>query len=157
MIIDRLQNSKKYSGLGDRIASALAYLEKTDFTSMPPGRYEIDGDKLVAMVNEYETKHTSEEKLEAHKKHIDVQYMVTGSELMGYSALTNQRPSVEYNEEKDLMFFDESPAFFLKVDQGMFTIFFPTDMHMPATHDQSPSKVKKVIMKVKVCGMRYEV
>ena len=149
MIIDKLSNSHLYSGLDERINKAFAYLKKTDFSKMELGKYEIDGDTIFALVNEYNTKDESEGKLEAHKKYIDVQFVAKGSELMGYAPLENQIVIDEYNEQNDISFFIGEKSF-PKVDEGMFAIFFPTDVHLPGIKVDEKSYVKKVVIKVKV-------
>lgn len=149
MIIDKLSNSQLYSGLGERINKAFAYLKGTDFSKMEIGKYEIDGDNIFAIVNEYQTKDAREGKLEAHKKYIDVQYVAKGSELMGYAPLENQKVIDEYNEQNDITFFSGEKSF-AKVDEEMFAIFFPTDVHLPGIKLNKSAYVKKVVIKVKV-------
>ena len=130
MIIDKLSNSQLYSGLGERIDKAFAYLKETDFSKMELGKYDINGENIFALVNEYNTKDESEGKLEAHKKYIDVQFVAKGSELMGYAPLVNQKIIDEYNEQNDITFFSGEKSF-TQVNEGMFAIFFPTDIHLP--------------------------
>lgn len=149
MIIDKLSNSHLYSSLSERITKALAYLKQTDFSNKELGKYDIDGDNIFVLLNEYNTKDESEGKLEAHKKYIDVQFVVKGSELMGYAPFQNQKVINEYNEQNDITFF-EGERSFTKVDEGMFAIFFPTDLHMPGIKVQKSEYVKKVVIKVKV-------
>lgn len=149
MIIDKLSNSHLYSGLGERINKAFKYLKETDFSKMELGKYEIDGDNIFALVNEYTTKDESEGKLEAHKKYIDVQFVAKGSELMGYAPLGNQKIIDEYNEQNDITFFSGEKSF-TRVDEGMFAIFFPTDVHLPGIKVNKSAYVKKVVIKVKV-------
>lgn len=149
MIIDKLSNSQLYSGLGERINKAFVYLMETDFSKMELGKYEIDGDNIFAIVNEYQTKDAREGKLEAHKKYIDVQYVAKGSELMGYAPLENQKVIDEYNEQNDITFFSGKKSF-AKVDEEMFAIFFPTDVHLPGIKLNKSAYVKKVVIKVKV-------
>ena len=149
MIIDKLSNSHLYSSLGERINIALAYLKQTDFSKTESGRYDIDGDSIFALVNEYTTKDESDGKLEAHKKYIDVQFVAKGCELMGYAPINNQKVINEYNEQNDITFF-EGERSFTKVYEEMFAIFFPTDLHMPGIKVQKSEYVKKVVIKVKV-------
>lgn len=149
MIVDKLSNSHLYSGLGEKINKAIDYLKKTDFTKMQLGKYEIDGENIFALVNEYNTKDENEGKLEAHKKYIDVQFVAKGKELMGYAPLENQKVIDEYNEQNDIMFFVGDKSF-TKVDEGMFAIFFPTDVHLPGIKFDEKSNVKKIVIKVKV-------
>jgi YhcH/YjgK/YiaL family protein len=149
MIIDKLSNSHLYSSLGERINKAFEYLKQTDFSKMKLGKYEIDGDNIFALVNEYNTKDESEGKLEAHKKYIDVQFVAIGSELMGYAPLENQIVIDEYNQQNDIIFFSGEKSF-TQVNEGMFAIFFPTDVHLPGIKVDEPEYVKKIVIKVKM-------
>ncbi len=149
MIIDKLSNSYLYTGLGDKINKAFNYLKETNFSQVDPGKYEIDGDNIFAIVAEYQTKDENEGKLEAHKKYIDVQFVATGNEMMGYAPLKNQKVIDEYNEQNDITFFKGEKSF-TKVNAGMFAIFFPTDAHLPGISVNEKSYVKKVVVKVKI-------
>ena len=149
MIIDKLSNSHLYSGLGERINKAFVYLEETDFSKTELGRYDIDGDNIFALVNEYNTKDESEGKLETHKNYLDVQFVAKGKELMGYAPLANQKKIVPYDEQNDITFFEGDKSFTL-VEEGMFAIFFPVDVHMPGIKLREPELVKKIVIKVKV-------
>lgn len=148
MILDKIENSKLYIGLGERIAKAFEYIHTTDLLQTAVGKYEIDTDDVFAIVQEYDTKQISECKIEAHRKYIDVQYIISGVELMGVSTLTNQNPVV-INEENDYCLY-EGDSSLIKLDAGMFTIFFPDDLHMPGIKFNQISKVKKVVVKVRV-------
>lgn len=137
MIIDRIENAFHYNALGDKIAQALEYIKTIDFTAIESGKHEIDGDNIFALISEYDTKDRSESKLEAHKKYIDVQFIVKGTELMGYAPLTNQKAATEYDDTNDYLFY-EGDATYTKVEKDMFAIFFPTDLHQPCIKvDQS--------------------
>lgn len=149
MIIDKLSNSHLYSGLGERINKAFAYLKNTDFSKTEPGRYDIDEDNVFALVNEYNTKDETEGKLEAHKNYLDVQFVAKGKELMGYVPLENQKVINPYNEQNDITFFEGEKSFTI-VDEGMFAIFFPTDVHLPGIKVKEPEYVKKIVIKVRV-------
>ena len=56
MIIDSLKNAGLYYGMNSRLKSAFEFLQNTDFEKMEPGRYEIDGANVYAMIQQYETK-----------------------------------------------------------------------------------------------------
>jgi YhcH/YjgK/YiaL family protein len=150
MIIDQLSNANLYEGINDRIAQAFDYLYNTDLAHLKPGKYAIDGDKIFAIVQEYTTLDRANEQMESHRKHIDVQYMISGSELVGHALLQDQVPSKEYDEQEDYMLFADAPAFFTKMDTETFMIFFPSDLHMPCIMDGAPAVVKKVVVKVKI-------
>ena len=149
MIFDKLENSNLYTGMDGRIIRALDFLQKTDLVNSPEGRQDIDGDNIYALINDYVTKDASEAKPEAHIKYIDVQYVVSGCEYLGYAILNGQKPCKEYDYEKDYMLFDTDVSF-LKFEAGMFAVLFPNDLHMPGIKYNEKSKVRKVVIKVKI-------
>lgn len=148
MVIDKIENAKLYFGLGKRIAKALDYICETDFTQTALGKYEIEKETIFAIVQEYNTKEVDDCKLESHYKFIDIQYIVSGVECMGVSTLIGQIP-VTKNEDKDVAFY-ESDSTLIPVEEGMFTIFFPDDLHMPGVKFNHISKVLKVVMKIRI-------
>ncbi len=86
--------------------------------------------------------------MEGHYKYIDIQYIILGVELMGVTTLANQT-LVCKNEADDYSFY-EGDSSLIKVDEGMFTIFFPDDLHMPCIKFNQISKVKKVVIKIRI-------
>lgn len=154
MVIDHISRAAIYYQLHPGIEIALRYIQATDFTQLETGKYELEGEQLFAIVQEYDTKDPSTEKLEAHKKYIDVQYVVSGQEKMGHALLKAQVPFREYKSDDDFMLFDEAPDFFSLVTEGMFTIFYPSDLHMPCILHQRSALVKKVVVKVGVDFIR---
>jgi biofilm protein TabA len=148
MILDSLHNAVMYQALGPRIAGALDYLQGTDFSKTPLGRHELDGDRLVAIVQRYATKPVDEARWEAHRRYLDVQYVVEGAERMGWAALDQRLPVRHaYDAAKDIVFFETRGELFL-VRAGQFAIFAPHDIHAPGLAAGSvPSKVLKVVVK----------
>ncbi|WP_205509691.1 YhcH/YjgK/YiaL family protein [Longitalea arenae] len=150
MIIDLLSNAHLYYNQGPLFKKAFEYLAHTDLSKVEKGKYELDGDKLFAIVNEYDTISPDNEQMESHKKYIDIQYIVAGAERIGHDFLKEQTPSKAYDSEKDFMLWGQKPSFFSVLQQGMFAVFFPHDLHMPNIFIDSPSYVKKVVIKVSV-------
>jgi YhcH/YjgK/YiaL family protein len=150
MIVDCLENAALYHGLGPRFKMALDYLSRTDFSQMPDGRYELDGDNVFAIVVRYETKPADAAKWEAHRKYTDVQYMVEGRERMGYTPLNARlTASQPYDSEKDVVFYN-AQGDFIDAPAGRFIIFMPHDVHAPgiaADAKAAPSRVFKVVVK----------
>ena len=152
MILDQLKNAKLYFSIGERIAKALQYLKTTDFLNLEPGRYDIDGDNIYALVSVYNTKPLSSAKWEAHKKYIDIQYIESGKEKMGVTSTDKVIPLEEYSEYNDCRIY-KGDGNYIMVDEGSFAVFFPTDVHMPGVSINIPKEVKKVVVKVKVEGI----
>lgn len=148
MIIDKIENAHIYKNISERISKSFEYIKSTNLKNLPAGKYPIDEENIFALVSEYKTKPESEGKLEAHKKYIDVQYVIEGEELMGYAPLGNQHILEPYKEENDIVFFTGDKSF-TKVSEGMFAIFFPEDVHMPGISTGKISDVKKLVIKVR--------
>ncbi len=149
MIIDRIGNAKLYSK-NKHLAKALEYLAKTDFQTLPAGSYELDGRKLYAGVGENNTRQWDAGALfEAHRKYIDVQYIVSGIEKMGYAPIDHLQVVTPYDETKDAEML-KGTGDFLTAQPGMFLVFFPHDAHMPGLAADQPMKVKKVVVKIAV-------
>lgn len=147
MIKDSIKNAKYYYGLSPRIEQALKYLEANNLKDVPSGKYVIDGDDIFMNVQEYETKIS--DNIESHRKYIDIQFMITGAERFGFCALGDLKPTCEYSEETDLVFY-EGKCDFCEAEEGDFLIFFPQDAHLPCQQINEPQKVKKVIIKIAV-------
>jgi YhcH/YjgK/YiaL family protein len=148
MIIDKIENTHIYKNIGERIGKSFEYIKATELKTLSAGKYPIDGENIFALVSEYKTKSEQEGKLEAHKKYIDVQYVIEGEELMGYAPLGNQKIIEPYKEENDIVFFNGDKTL-IKISEGMFAIFFPEDVHMPGISTGKISDVKKLVIKVR--------
>ena len=129
------------------MALAFKYLTTTDFSQLALGKYEVDGDNVFAIVNEYETKDAKDCVLEAHKKYIDIHYILSGSEAIATTFLTDQVPTKEYDEQNDYMLFAGETTLQI-LTAGMFAVLYPQDIHSPANHPKEKSFVRKVVMKV---------
>ncbi len=83
MILDTLKNSKIYATMHPDFEQAFSFLCKIQNTDPEPGKYEINGDHIYAVVSKYQPgeKHS---KWETHKKYIDIHYIIKGSETLGW-------------------------------------------------------------------------
>jgi len=149
MILDKIENIQQYNGLSDLLNEGLKFVAETDFAKIEPGKIVLNDNLLFATVSEYATKPAADCKLEAHKKYIDIQFIVSGEEKIGFTTLAGQTPSVPYNPEKDIVFFKEEVTYYT-LTPGTFAIFFPSDLHQPCVAATVPSNVKKVVVKVAV-------
>lgn len=147
MIFDTLENIKNYEGLG-RVYTALEFLSKTDFTKMELGRYELSGDDIFYMVQRYET---DPDKMisEAHKKYIDIQFMVDGEEIIGVAPISCEKTETEAKPENDVWFY-ECKTEPLTLIKNSFMVLYPNDLHCPGVAVDGAKACHKVVVKVKV-------
>ena len=147
MILARLEQADRYLVLHPDFPAAVAFLRGQPLIDLPQGRIEIAG-SMYAMVSRSPTRQRSEARLEAHRKYIDIQYLIAGVEEMGWSARSRcQQPHGQYDAEKDIEFFGDAPDSYVTVRPGEFVIFFPDDAHAPLI---GTGEVGKVVIKVPV-------
>lgn len=144
MIFDHLENAHRYFALHPAFARAFEAL-RGELLRRPPGRYELDGQRLYAIVQEYSTK--AEGRWEAHRRYIDIQFMLAGDERMGWAPTRDLTVQEAYDPAKDAAFFTGQGSEFV-VAAGQFAIFFPEDAHMPTLAAGDPQTVRKVVIKV---------
>ena len=142
MIIDFLANTTP------GLSAGLAYLMQHDFVNQDVGRVDIDGDRIYAIIQDYDTKPSGTGKWEAHRRYWDLQYMVRGIERLYYANI-GQLEAGEYVPEKDFMPLkgEGDP---LTLREGMVAILSPQDAHMPGMAYAQPLRVRKVVVKVAV-------
>lgn len=149
MIVDRLGNRAVDAHLPSRVRQALEYLRTTDMAAVALGRHELDGDRLFALVQEYNTRPPDACVWEAHRRYIDVQYVVRGSERMGHARLGQLAEREAYDPARDVAFFEPGDTF-VTVPAGTFAIFGPDDVHAPCGAVAAPSPVRKVVVKAAI-------
>ena len=148
MIVDTLRNSTLYRGLSPRIQRAFDYLSDTDFLRAAAGTFEIDGRAVFAIVQEYFTLDRAQGAWEAHRRHIDLQYVVSGTEQIGYAHVNRLKPG-RYDQERDLQPLSGEGGF-LTLGPGEFMLLFPEDAHMPRIAVNGSVPVRKVVVKIAV-------
>src|SRR5512145_1954601 len=104
MIADILKNRHLYASISPRIKKSLEYISKTDFSAMEPGRYELDGSNIFALVQAYDSIPREQGKWECHRNYIDIQYIAEGVEQIGVNNIGKMKVTTEYNPEKDIAF-----------------------------------------------------
>ena len=151
MILDQLESAGMYGALGQRIAKGLALLNDERVRDGAIGRYEVEGDALFYFIQEYDTGAVEDGRLELHQKYVDIQFVVSGTECMGYAPLDGLKEQTPYDGQKDVAFFETDPAMTrLTLKQGMFAIFWPNEAHMPGRTAQKPERIKKIVVKIRM-------
>lgn len=148
MIIDSVKNTKLYLGPGKRIEEAFIWFSKKG-KEAEIGEHRIHGNKIFAIVSAYKTKSKNQAQWEAHKKYIDIHFVVNGTEKIGYANIYKLKIISPYNKTKDCTFLAGKGNFFT-LNKNNFGIFYPDDAHMPGISLGNIKKVKKVVIKVKV-------
>ena len=150
MIYDHISNLNTYKSLFPDIYSGLTFLKDVK-PDIAPGTYQLSP-RVKAIVSEYETKMKNEVGYEAHRKNIDIQYLLKGEERIACLPIEKLKETTPYSEEKDAAFYSVEgvKAQEMTIGDGYFAIFFPQDGHMPQLSVDEPKMVKKVVVKVEI-------
>jgi YhcH/YjgK/YiaL family protein len=148
MIIDRIDNAHLYYAIHSKFKRAFDYIHEINITIIPAGKYEIDGENMYAMVQEYNTKLKEQGFWEAHRRYIDLQYVVQGAEGIGYANIS-QLQQDEYDTSKDFLPL-HGDGDLLTLQSGFFVLLLPEDAHMPGMSIGHPAPVKKIVIKIAV-------
>ncbi|MBR1708870.1 MAG: YhcH/YjgK/YiaL family protein [Clostridia bacterium] len=143
MIIDRIEEQKRYYPLHKEMEQAFAFISEA--LDLEPGRYDLDNG-LYATISEGMTRPKETINFEAHRKYIDLQYVITGGERIAWANI-NELNRVGEEPERDNYYF-EGPSTSFTVRPGSFYIMFPGDAHKTSCHKEFPKYYKKVVIKL---------
>ena len=148
MITDVLNKKELYYGVHKGFKEAFEFIEKVCKENLELGKYELDGKNLYAMVQEYDTKECGN--WECHRNYIDIQFIVSGEEIIGWDNISEIPEGVEYNAEKDCSIFPKEGGTDIVMKAGTYCVLFPHDLHKPGMKYKNIEKVKKVVVKIAV-------
>ena len=150
--LDDLSSNKWLSDMG-RFNRIIDIIENTDFTKKDDGIYKIDAEDFFYIITSYNTSGSMEEKpTEAHRKYVDLQYVLYGEEKIGYSDRRNPNVSLkEYDVVNDVELFSriEDESFFI-LKKDMYAVFFPEDVHRPGLTNKETRSIRKAVFKIPV-------
>lgn len=126
--------------------SAFAFFKKP-LSTMPLGTYTLIPGKVTASLSETKTKTREEAKWESHRQFIDIQYTITGKEIIG---MTDSSKAVITEPYKpDIMFYKGEGKYHVS-DPNYFFLMFPSDLHMPVLKTEEYDTIRKLVIKVAV-------
>lgn len=146
MIIDKFSNIRFYGVMLHNLESGLQAVAA--LRNPEAGRYEFDGGFF--MVQKGETKPMAEGTFEAHRKYVDVQIVLDGSEEIAWADLDDLTEEGSYDAEKDKAAYTGSEENTMKISAGMCYIAFPHDGHKAIRHTKQQQSYTKIVMKLPV-------
>jgi biofilm protein TabA len=148
MIVVSLKHLPDLFSLHPRFKNAFEFLQHVERNGIPEGHFELEGNDLFALVSSLEGNKEGKSPLEIHKHYIDIQYIISGVDHIGWrESETCEKNLKPYEEKDDKALFTDTPSTFVDVHSGQCAIFFQSDAHAPMN---GPGWVKKVIVKVRI-------
>ena len=146
MICDTLKNCAAYESMHPAFKKAFDFLKTITPDNLPTERVELDGDKIYAFASSYKTLPAEQKKIEAHRNYLDIQYVVSGTEAMGY--MPNEGLEIAEHYRPDVEFYRTTEDLLIPAPAGTFMVFFPQDAHRPGCTWKEASHVMKVVVKI---------
>lgn len=150
MIVASLSDVSRYRGISKNLDIAFDWLAEEAWRQLPAGKYQVQGDEVFALVQEYVTKEHTACRFEAHRKYIDIQMLISGEETIEVVPVDSLNVIEPY--KPDIEFFAcpaAGRAHALAMTAGQCAIFFPEDAHRPCMNVGGvAAPVKKLVVKV---------
>jgi len=152
MIYDNLDNLETYFHSGEPLYEAVCFA-RDQAAELPDGDHGLPCGNMLARVMTYKTEPAEQRLFENHRKFIDVQVMLQGSERHDVVTARELIPDGDFNIGKDIGRFKASGLFAtIHLEPGWFAVYFPQDTHRPNCCIGEPVPVRKVCMKIPVSG-----
>ncbi|MGD9715277.1 MAG: YhcH/YjgK/YiaL family protein [Thermomicrobiales bacterium] len=152
MIVSDLTTLRGQVALTANLEKAIDFLIEHGGEEFPIGRQVIDGDSVYAEVQAYETVDDSEWRFEGHRSYLDIQYVVEGSEIIGWASIDDVEVTTPYVEAGDY-WLGVAPAekvTGVRLHAGQLAVLYPEDAHAPRRADGAVSPVRKLVVKVAI-------
>lgn len=120
------------------------------------GRYNLYGQSMFALVQEYQTQPREQCRFESHREHVDLQFTLSGIESIDWCPRSQLKPDGDFSLDHDVGFWlpPTEPVTSLVQSPRRFAVFYPEDAHRPKVNTTTPEKVRKLVIKVPVKMLR---
>ncbi|MFP7480304.1 YhcH/YjgK/YiaL family protein [Terribacillus saccharophilus] len=146
MIFDTIENLAEYTALNPKIDNGLKKFNEAEIDYNK--RFDFDGGYLF--FQEGTTTYIDEGTFEAHKKYIDIQIVLDGSEYVAWAPIDQLAVDVTYNAEKDVVRLNGNPKTTMQISKGMAYICLPHDGHKALKHIDRATIYKKAVIKIEI-------
>lgn len=152
MIITNVNNEIQNKSLAKDIRFCIEFAKKNEnkILSLVNGSYDVGYNNIKMNLGKYFTKSENEKFWESHKKYLDVQIMINGTEKVAINDIRDMEIK-SFDEEKDLTILEGDKAFDIVMKTGDVLVFFPNDVHKPelnVSENDDSGNIRKIVTKV---------
>ena len=152
MIITNVNDEIQNKSLAKDIRFCIEFAKKNEnkILSLVNGSYDVGYNNIKMNLGKYFTKSENEKFWESHKKYLDVQIMINGTEKVAINDIRDMEVK-SFDEEKDLTILEGDKAFDIVMKTGDVLVFFPNDVHKPelnVSENDNSGNIRKIVTKV---------
>jgi len=150
MIVTDLKHVDHQIAMTPALGKAIAFLRCPDLHTLADGKVEIDGDRVFAIVQRYATMKSDTPKFEYHRTYIDVQFIVSGEEVIGWTPVERMEITEPYIADMDICFGSVEKGKWTPVylQAGQLAVLWPEDGHAPKLAAGESAAVMKIVVKI---------
>lgn len=149
MIRALLAHASRYYGLGWGIRRAFEFITQMDFSGLSAGRYDVEGDRIYALIQEKNSQRLCDAPFENHQRHADLQMTLSGDEWVGYCPVERLTLLGDYNAQTDVQLYTGTGSLQRSYNDS-FALFFPEDGHQPYVTMTEPAPLRKLVMRIRL-------
>lgn len=149
MIVGKLKDLKRYKGIHPNIDEAIDYVLNNNLKALPKGKTVVSENVYINR-DTYVAKPLEECFFENHEHYLDLQIVLEGKELFGYTDISNPslKVTTPYNTEKDVTKYSATEdTIYITLEEG-FALVFNEDIHL-AKAKVNDELVEKAVVKIK--------
>jgi biofilm protein TabA len=154
VIVADVANLREQVVLTPNMEKGLNFLLQGGHEDLSTGRVLIDDLNVYAEVQAYDTidGDIANAVFEGHRKYIDMQYVVSGDEIIGWASANHVTVTTPYVPADDYWLGTADPAHVtpVRLTTGQLAVLYPDDPHAPRQAAGAPSPVKKIVVKVAI-------
>jgi len=152
MIVADLESIRHQLPQTPELLQAIEFLHRKDLLELPDGQIPIDDKRVFAILQRYRTAHLESPQFEYHRKYIDLQYVLSGEEIIGWAPAADITASFNYNAGQDVCYGLMQPGTWSPVHlrAGQLAVLWPEDGHAPRIALGTPCLVRKIVVKVAI-------
>lgn len=112
------------------------------------GKFTLSDNRVFVIITTGDTEKADQRKAEVHRKYIDIQILLDGEERIGYSNELDENFASLSKLKNDVLFIEDvKNENFVDLRPGDFALFYPDQVHRPMCAINSPTRIKKAIIK----------
>ncbi len=155
MIIDTIENLGRYEALMSSGSAIADFIASSDMAQLKDGKYPLTESGCAALVQRYSTQPIEDCSWESHREFVDIQCIMSGTEVMYWIPVEELESDGGYDASKDKEAYLSGPSGSkITLPPGWFAFFFPGEGHMAKVAASEPEDVEKIVIKVPVADFR---
>ena len=152
MIFTNMNDEVQNKSLAKDIRFCIEFAKKNEnkILSLVNGSYDVGYNNIKMNLGKYFTKKENDKFWESHKKYLDIQIMINGTEKVAINDIRDMEVK-SFDEEKDLTILEGDKAFDIIMKTGDVLVFFPNDVHKPelnVSENDDSGNIRKIVTKV---------